>query len=408
MYGPQSPPEAHNGMSLERTFSAYPVQPNYASPTHPPYTPGRTPFDKAAGSSSANLDSDDWFDIFLSYRHTDSAVVERISDRFKQVGFKVWRDTEGGNMRGDLLSRMRWAIDNSKIVVPVLSRDYCSSDNCKFEFRYAKQNNKVIFPIALVDPFKELRNAPGYADIAVGVESNIFTAMYHPNHSGEFDRAMSSIIGQIRPEIREGHWRPQFRTSGPQAARKKGKSFKISRRVMIFIGVAAILLILGIVLALFVPKLLSSSSNNSSSTSGSTTGGGSGGNSGGNSGGSSGGNNGGGSDIDGTSCSDLNYWCFNNRLFECTNFRWTEMSAGCLGVKGAASALGIQQKCSNGKGSPGRPKNLAGDNICPCSNSGAGACPSTTTSLITIPYCDNGAWVSTGCFNGCTKGGGCN
>ncbi|KAI8804563.1 Toll/interleukin-1 receptor homology domain-containing protein [Cladochytrium replicatum] len=159
--------------SIERPVSAYPVQPRYTSPSYPPYMPGQTTFDTNPGLTTANLNPDDWFDIFLSYRHTDAAVVERISDRFKQAGFKVWRDMEGGNMRGDLLSRMRWAIDNSKIVVPIISREYCSSDNCKFEFGYAMQHNKVIFPITLADPFKELRNAPGYADIAVGVESNI-------------------------------------------------------------------------------------------------------------------------------------------------------------------------------------------------------------------------------------------
>ncbi|KAI8804564.1 hypothetical protein BJ742DRAFT_776048 [Cladochytrium replicatum] len=89
---------------------------------------------------------------------------------------------ECGNMRGDLISRMRWAIDNSTIVVSVISKEYCSSDNCKFEFGYAMKKNKVLFTIGLADPFNELRNAAGYADIAVGIESNIFTELYHPKN----------------------------------------------------------------------------------------------------------------------------------------------------------------------------------------------------------------------------------
>ncbi|KAI8801517.1 Toll/interleukin-1 receptor homology domain-containing protein [Cladochytrium replicatum] len=180
---------------MSNQFQRNLCKPNYSSQSYPPYMPGQTAYDTNQQSTTANLSPDDWFDIFLSYRHTDARAVERIPDRFKQARLNVWRDMEGGNMRGDLLSRMRWQSTNSKIVVPIISKEYCSSDNCKFEFVYAMQNNKVIFPIALADPFKELRNPPGYADIAVGIESNIFTEMYHPNHPADFEKSMSGIVG---------------------------------------------------------------------------------------------------------------------------------------------------------------------------------------------------------------------
>ncbi|KAL4594233.1 hypothetical protein ACB092_12G006000 [Castanea dentata] len=74
-------------------------------------------------------------DVFLSFRGTDTRnnFTDHLYDRLKQVGISTFRDDERLEQGTEINSGLRSAIDESKIAVVVLSKQYASSSWCLIE-----------------------------------------------------------------------------------------------------------------------------------------------------------------------------------------------------------------------------------------------------------------------------------
>jgi len=69
-----------------------------------------------------------------------------VSDLYTELcmrNFSTWFDVQGG-MQGNVNASMALAIENSSLIICVLSSKYKSSINCNFELKYAISKNKSI------------------------------------------------------------------------------------------------------------------------------------------------------------------------------------------------------------------------------------------------------------------------
>ncbi|XP_050244407.1 disease resistance protein RPV1-like isoform X3 [Quercus robur] len=75
------------------------------------------------------------YDVFLSFRGTDTRnnFTDHLYDRLKQEGIFTFRDDEGLEQGTEMNSGLLRAIDESKIAVVVLSKQYASSSWCLIE-----------------------------------------------------------------------------------------------------------------------------------------------------------------------------------------------------------------------------------------------------------------------------------
>ncbi|KAF3954394.1 hypothetical protein CMV_020252 [Castanea mollissima] len=75
------------------------------------------------------------YDVFLSFRGTDTRnnFTDHLYYRLKQVGISTFRDDERLEQGTEINSGLPRAIDESKIAVVVLSKQYASSSWCLIE-----------------------------------------------------------------------------------------------------------------------------------------------------------------------------------------------------------------------------------------------------------------------------------
>lgn len=103
------------------------------------------------GESSSSLRRD--YEVFLSFRGPDTrfTITDSLYATMIRAGICVFKDDEelrvGEEIKGELLG----AISNSKIYIPIFSKDYASSKWCLRELTYMvecwKRDEKVILPI---------------------------------------------------------------------------------------------------------------------------------------------------------------------------------------------------------------------------------------------------------------------
>ena len=92
-----------------------------------------------ASSSSSSIPSSSTpgckYDVFLSFRGPDTRnnFTDHLYDRLKQVGIPTFRDDERLEQGTKIDSGLLRAIDESKIAVVVLSKQYASSSWCLIE-----------------------------------------------------------------------------------------------------------------------------------------------------------------------------------------------------------------------------------------------------------------------------------
>jgi tetratricopeptide (TPR) repeat protein len=87
--------------------------------------------------------------VFISYSRKDSVFVDRLEADLRARSFLTWvdrRKLEGGQNWLDMLER---AIDLCNVLLVVLSPDAVMSDNVKMEYRYAKDQGRLIIPVEL-------------------------------------------------------------------------------------------------------------------------------------------------------------------------------------------------------------------------------------------------------------------
>ena len=124
--------------------------------------------------------------IMISYNHKSSGQLAlKIYAALKNYGFQVWYDLY--KMYGDIEARMQEAIDNSKIVLCLITDEYFKSDYCIKEYRYAERKKKHIIPIKVNQNY----NPTGIIDF---IMPNI---MYVDFSDSDFNQSFDKLIDQI-------------------------------------------------------------------------------------------------------------------------------------------------------------------------------------------------------------------
>ena len=139
-----------------------------------------------ASSSSSSIPSSSTlgckyeYDVFLSFRGTDTRnnFTDHLYDRLKQEGIFTFRDDERLKQGTEINSGLLRAIDESKIAVVVLSKQYASSRWCLIELakivECMDKKKLTILPVFhYVDP-SDVRNQRGSFAEAFAKHANRF------------------------------------------------------------------------------------------------------------------------------------------------------------------------------------------------------------------------------------------
>ena len=93
------------------------------------------------------------FDLFISYAHENQEKVLNLLKSLKQKGISPWIDKDQMR-RGDIQQIMQQGIDQSKLFLCCATTDYCKSESCLRELRYADYIKKEIIWV-LFENFKD-------------------------------------------------------------------------------------------------------------------------------------------------------------------------------------------------------------------------------------------------------------
>ncbi|KAF8036457.1 hypothetical protein BT93_C2239 [Corymbia citriodora subsp. variegata] len=103
------------------------------------------------GESSSSLRRD--YEVFLSFRGPDTrlTITDSLYAAMSQAGICVFKDDEKLHVGEEIGGELLRAISNSKIYIPIFSKNYASSKWCLRELAYmvecSKRDEKVILPI---------------------------------------------------------------------------------------------------------------------------------------------------------------------------------------------------------------------------------------------------------------------
>ena len=88
--------------------------------------------------------TDEW-GFMISYEwKTGLKHADKLFTELNKNGYKFWLDRNG--MRGNVYDKMANAVLKSKVIILLISEAYEKSVNCKKEYNYAIQLNKLIIP----------------------------------------------------------------------------------------------------------------------------------------------------------------------------------------------------------------------------------------------------------------------
>lgn len=97
-----------------------------------------------------NIQSDN-ADVFLSYSHNDSALVERIADSISVAGFSCWIDKDKLRAQENFNAAIDSAIDKSIVFIAFLSKTYVNKPYCIHEFDRAIDKQMSILAVCIDD-----------------------------------------------------------------------------------------------------------------------------------------------------------------------------------------------------------------------------------------------------------------
>jgi hypothetical protein len=75
------------------------------------------------------MESNDEYDIMISYQWDHKEIVKRIKESLEQAGFRVWIDLE--QMYGNINDQMAAAVLQSQCILICMSTKYSQSAYCK-------------------------------------------------------------------------------------------------------------------------------------------------------------------------------------------------------------------------------------------------------------------------------------
>lgn len=90
-------------------------------------------------------------DVFLSYSHDDSALVEKIAEKISEAEFSCWIDKDKLRAQENFNAAIDSAIDKSIVFIAFLSKTYVRKPYCIHEFDRAIDKQKSILAVCIDD-----------------------------------------------------------------------------------------------------------------------------------------------------------------------------------------------------------------------------------------------------------------
>ncbi|XP_072044654.1 uncharacterized protein [Amphiura filiformis] len=141
--------------------------------------------------------------IMVSYQWNSQSRVVEIRDKLVASGYKVWMDVT--NMRGDILTAMADAVQNSDVILICMTERYKDSKNCRSEASYAYKLHKKVIPLLLEKDY----TPDGWLGLLQGMD------LYYSFYS---DDQLKKNMGQLLNAIGESVATGKHTTAGQHQA----------------------------------------------------------------------------------------------------------------------------------------------------------------------------------------------
>lgn len=172
------------------------------------------------------------YDLFISYSRKDLKEVTALKENLEQhiPGIKCWIDLAGIEGGDDFVERIATAIDNSAIVLFVVSDNSLESKWTKKEVMYALEEKKRVVPVLL----KGAAFNSGWFKFQFSTHDCVYL-----DDSEQYKKFISNVANWIGSEEQ------QIPYESPKKRRRKNI---FRKSLMIFGGVCLLLLVLGVLL----------------------------------------------------------------------------------------------------------------------------------------------------------------
>lgn len=151
--------------------------------------------------------------VFISYAHQDSAVVDAVRARLNEAGYRTWIDREGiGGGEGwmDMVPR---AIRDSRFFVLMISTSSIKSKWVKKEIQFAAKNKCKILPVLLSSV-----RLPASWDFALGDANYIDLSTNEAAGTQQLIRALKKPSAAQQDQSPESPFLPSNAIRGPRVA----------------------------------------------------------------------------------------------------------------------------------------------------------------------------------------------
>ena len=189
--------------------------------------------------------------IFVSYNHDDSEKVYDIITEFHHRGYRIWHD-KGIPLGDSFLEHLAMREKECSVVFSFLSPAYFESQYCMQELKFAVTNGKPIIPIML-----EEFELPTSGDFMMGVINRIYLSWF--DSIEEFaDQLAEAGAKYLDPCKAKPDGTPPVQPTPPVSPPRPRQTTKPGGdpKNKTWIIAAAVVVVLGILAAVLLPKLL--------------------------------------------------------------------------------------------------------------------------------------------------------
>ncbi|XP_072026208.1 uncharacterized protein [Amphiura filiformis] len=124
--------------------------------------------------------------IMLSYQWDSQQRVLQIKERLLHAGYRVWMDLT--NLRGDILTAMAEAVEESDVILICMTEKYKNSKSCRAEATYAYKQRKKLIPLMMEEGYEP----DGWLGLLQGMD------LYYRFHSeSQFDSSTVELLKAI-------------------------------------------------------------------------------------------------------------------------------------------------------------------------------------------------------------------
>ena len=157
-----------------------------------------------------NIQSDN-ADVFLSYSHNDSALVEKIADSICAAGFSCWIDKDKLRAQENFNAAIDSAIDKSIVFIAFLSKTYVNKPYCVHEFDRAIDKQMSILAVC-IDDVNENTNRQNAYMFSFSAGHNILGFGTGISESESIETFAQEIITSVPME-----WLKRYSASGEES-----------------------------------------------------------------------------------------------------------------------------------------------------------------------------------------------